>query len=143
MRTCLLALVLVACTGNGDDDGGDDDGTGTIDAPPGAIDAPPGAIDAPPDAPPGACASMAGTWGITGQCGADTCLITQTGCATDLDCGGGASSYTGSVSGNTFMYAGTAGGGQPATCSGTVDGNTMSGSCTIVGIPCSFTGQRL
>jgi hypothetical protein len=141
MRPRLFAIalsVLCACNNNGDD-GDDDDMPADIDAPAGTIDAPPGTIDAPT----GACGNIAGRWGIQGSCGADICDITQTGCSTALNCGGGAASYTGSITGNNFTYSGTAGGGTPATCNGVLAGNTMSGSCTVGGFPCDFTGQRL
>jgi hypothetical protein len=76
-------------------------------------------------------------------CGADTCVITQSGCATQLACSGGSASYTGTVSGNQFSYTGTTAGGTPAMCSGTANGGTMSGTCTVIGVPCTFSGQRL
>lgn len=122
MRHCLFAFVLVVCACT--DRNNDPDPQGV-------------------DAANPACSNIAGTWGITGGCGADTCVITQAGCTTQLDCGGGASSYTGSITGNTFMYSGTAGGGTPASCSGTLNGSLMSGSCNVAGVPCSFSGQRL
>ena len=143
-----LFLLAAAC---GDDPPPDPDGaSGSIDAPAGAIDAPPGTIDAPggpvdaaADAPPGACVDLAGTWGYTGTCGADVCTITQSGCVTQLACSGGAASYTGSVTGAQFSYAGTTGGGTPATCSGSLVAGQMTGTCTISGVTCAFTGQRL
>jgi hypothetical protein len=135
-----LVLSLVACGG---DDGGP--GPGTPDAPPGGtIDAPPGTPDARPvDAPPGACADLAGSWIISGACGADLCTITQSGCAiTAVDCTSGAMSTSGTIDGNNFSYDGTSGGGLPATCSGTATGDTMSGTCTSAAGTCEFSGDR-
>jgi hypothetical protein len=146
MRLCIIAFVIAAVSACNSNDQGDDAPPDHIDAPQGAVDAPPGTIDAPTstiDAPTGTCSNIAGTWGITGSCGADMCVITQTACSTQLTCGGGASSYTGSITGNMFTYMGTTSGGVPASCSGTVNSNLMSGSCTVAGVPCTFNGQRL
>ena len=122
VHLCFVIAALSACSSNQNGD----------DSPPDPI-----------DAPAAACTNIAGNWGITGGCGADTCVITQAGCSTELDCGGGAASYTGSITGNQFMYSGTAGGGVPASCSGTVNGNLINGSCTVANVPCTFNGQRL
>jgi hypothetical protein len=146
MRLHLIAFIVAAVCACNSNQQGDDAPPDPTDAPQGTIDAPQGTIDGPTgtiDAPTGACSNMAGTWGITGSCGADTCVITQTACSTQLSCGGGASSYTGSITGNMFMYMGTTSGGVAASCSGTLNGGSMTGSCTVSGLPCAFNGQRL
>jgi hypothetical protein len=89
----------------------------------------------------GECANVAGSWDISGDCGQDFCVITQTGCSTNFDCGG-ASSYTGTVSGNDVDYDGQAADGTPGTCSGTVSGDTITGTCTIMGFTCGFHADR-
>lgn len=90
----------------------------------------------------GNCTSIAGTWGVTGTCGADTCVVTQSGCNTNFSCGGGTHSYTGSVSGNSVSYAGQTAKGINATCSGTVNGASMSGTCSGAGATCTFAATR-
>ncbi len=90
----------------------------------------------------GNCSNIAGTWGVTGSCGPDTCVITQNGCNTNFSCGGGTHSYTGSVSGSSVSYAGQTSGGVQATCSGTVSGGTMSGTCSGAGATCSFSAAK-
>jgi hypothetical protein len=90
----------------------------------------------------GSCDSIAGRWVIGGQCGPDLCAITQNGCATTLDCSGGAASYTGSVSGSSLSYSGTAASGAPGTCTGTVSGNTITGSCASAGVTCTYNATR-
>jgi hypothetical protein len=112
MRTS-LALVILLAVGCG---GGDDDGNG-------------------------ACADVSGTWDISGSCGDDVCVITQTGCNTAFDCQS-ASSYSGSVDGEHAHYAGTTVTGEQGTCDGTVSGDTMSGTCTVQGLTCSFNASR-
>jgi hypothetical protein len=124
MRLISISIAMLIACGGSDDDG--DDQSPNIDAP-----------------QQGQCANIAGTWGITGGCGADTCDITQNGCSTDLDCSGGAASYTGTINGNSFMYSGTTAGGTPATCTGTINGSQLSGTCNVSGFPCDFSGQRL
>jgi hypothetical protein len=106
----------------------------------------PGAAPKPaeaPDAgasPSGACESIAGTWGTRGTCGPDTCIVTQTGCATNFKCRDGAASYTGVVNGKGITYKGVTG-----TCSGTLspDSKTINGSCqSVVGVPCAFVATK-
>lgn len=88
------------------------------------------------------CTNIAGTWGVTGACGPDNCVVTQNGCSTNFSCGGGSHSYTGSVSGNSVSYSGQTAGGVPATCSGTVSGATMSGTCSGAGASCTFAAAK-
>jgi hypothetical protein len=90
----------------------------------------------------GNCSSIAGTWGVSGTCGPDTCIITQNGCNTSFACGGGSVSYTGSVNGSNVSYAGKTAGGVDGTCSGTVQGSTMSGTCTVSGATCSYSAAK-
>jgi hypothetical protein len=97
----------------------------------------------PTDAPSSACQSIAGTWTVGGTCGADLCTMTQAACAiTQVQCNSGAHSTSGTISGAQFMYTGVSGGGVPATCSGTLNGGTFAGTCTISGVQCSVNGKR-
>jgi hypothetical protein len=90
----------------------------------------------------GACESIAGIWTIGGGCDADVCSIEQTGCTTSVACGGGALSFTGTVTGDQFSYAGESGGGLNGSCQGTVDGDTITGTCVNTFGTCSFTGTK-
>ena len=84
------------------------------------------------------CDSIAGMWDIDGTCGDDLCTITQNGCAiTGVSCTSGARSTSGSLDADEFSYTGTSGAGLPATCSGTVDGDALAGSCTAVVSACA------
>jgi hypothetical protein len=122
LAVCLLASS--ACVNNGSPDG-DDDGDGTTPTP--------------------ACAALAGSWVISGVCGADLCSISQTGCTlTQVSCTSGSHSTSGTVNGSQFMYTGESGGGADATCSGTATGGMMSGTCTVAGGgTCSFSGSKM
>lgn len=92
--------------------------------------------------PSGSCVNVAGEWEVDG-CGGDSCTIVQDGCAAALDCDSGTASYSGSVSGSRVSFAGRNALGQQASCSATVSGGAMSGSCTPQGLPsCSFTARR-
>jgi hypothetical protein len=90
------------------------------------------------------CESIAGRWDIDGPCGDDTCTITQTGCGiTGVTCTSGARSTTGSIEGNAWSYSGVSGLGVPATCSGTLSGDSLTGSCRADdGTVCAITGDR-
>jgi hypothetical protein len=88
------------------------------------------------------CSNVAGTWGITGGCGADVCRISQTGCGTTFDCDG-ARGTSGSVSGSDVTWSGTTAGGVPGTCRGTVGGSTITGTCDVSGATCDFVAMRL
>jgi hypothetical protein len=91
----------------------------------------------------GECADLSGTWDVTGTCGPDTCVVTQQGCSTSLVCGGGAGSYTGSISGSDASYSGHASDGTPATCEVSVSGGSFSGTCTPQGASqCTVDGAR-
>jgi hypothetical protein len=71
-------------------------------------------------------------------------MISQSGCAlTQITCESGAQSTSGSVNGAQYSYTGTAGDGSPTMCSGTVNGNTATGTCTTFGVPCDFAANRL
>lgn len=89
----------------------------------------------------GQCLNISGTWSISGTCGLQSCAVSQTGCATNFTCTGGAQSYSGTVSGNTFSYSGTVL-GVAGTCSGTVSGTSLSGSCAGGGSQCTFSGTK-
>jgi len=131
-----LSLMVAACGGDGTPPGDD---TSTPDGHPGSPDAHAGS----PDASTSSCADLAGVWTISGQCGADLCTITQVGCAiTQLSCTSGAHSTSGTIAGDQFSYTGVSGGGLASTCSGTANGNTLSGSCTVSVTSCTFTGIR-
>jgi hypothetical protein len=90
----------------------------------------------------GSCPNIAGTWRVTGACGSDSCVITQTNCSTNYSCSDGAASYTGSVSGNSVSYSGTSADGIPGTCTGTLDGTTLTGTCNTGDIMCAFTATK-
>jgi hypothetical protein len=86
------------------------------------------------------CDDIRGTWGVTGQCGADLCNITQNGCSIDLDCNA-ANSYSGSIDGSDVMFSGTAN-GVDGDCTGSVSGTTMSGTCDTEFGPCDFSAVK-
>jgi hypothetical protein len=134
--SCVLSLAIAACggSGDGDDDPPGDDTSGDPDARPGGT----------PDAPPAACATISGSWGISGSCGADLCTFTQAGCAiTQVDCTSGAHSTSGSLTGNSFTYTGVSGDDIPATCDGVITGTSMAGTCNVAGLgTCDFSGTR-
>jgi hypothetical protein len=111
-RLVAIAIVLMAAAGCGGDDGGDPDGE---------------------------CADVSGTWGFTGECGADLCQISQDGCAVDFDCD--ASAFTGTVDGDDLTLSGSAS-GVDGDCTGTIDGDGMSGTCQTELGPCDFAGVR-
>jgi hypothetical protein len=90
------------------------------------------------------CIDISGTWTITGLCGIDKCVVSQTNCATDFACSGGTKSYSGTVSGSNFSYSGATIFGVTGDCSGTVSGTSMSGSCSANsgGGSCTFSGTK-
>lgn len=91
----------------------------------------------------GKCQNIAGTWKISGLCGDDVCLITQTACATSFACGGGSVSYTGTVVDNAVTYSGKNAAGDQGTCSGVLSGTRITGSCTLdSGAACAFTATK-
>ena len=92
-----------------------------------------------PDA--GLCQNLAGTWVVSGTCGPSLCVITQSGCATNFACSG-ASSYTGTVSGDDVTYTGQTSSGAPGTCQATTNGVTLTGTCTVEGLTCSVTATK-
>jgi hypothetical protein len=143
---CLVCLAIAACGGNNGDDTPPGDDNPPADAQPNDPDAPPGnPPDARIDAPPAACANIAGSWGISGSCGSDVCTFTQVGCSiTQVTCTSGAQSTSGALDGNDFTYTGTSGAGVPATCDGTITGDAFSGTCDVAGLgTCDFSGTRL
>jgi|SRR5688572_4997931 hypothetical protein len=97
----------------------------------------------PAAAGPG-CDALAGRWEIDGACGDDRCTIVQSSCAiTEVSCSSGAQSTTGTIDGASFTYTGVSGAGAPATCTGTLAGSSISGTCTIAGAAtCAFSGAR-
>jgi hypothetical protein len=88
------------------------------------------------------CADIAGTWTTSGQCGPDVCVVSQSGCSTNFSCSNGAASYAGSVTNNGVSYAGTTAIGAQGSCSGTISGGTISGSCDIAGVSCTFSAKK-
>jgi hypothetical protein len=153
-----LTLLLTACTINAsddDDDRGGDNGSGGSgpsngsggggssgvggSGPTGGSG---GSGQGAGGSGPGACETIAGTWGIGGECGTEICVITQSGCTTVVSCQGGAASYTGSVDGDGFSYAGTSAEGVPSSCEGTISGNAMAGTCRNAAGTCAFVGAR-
>ena len=90
-----------------------------------------------------ACGDMSGTWKISGSCGSDTCVITQSACTTSLKCSNGSASYTGSLADSDVTYSGTSGSGVPATCHGTLSGSSITGTCTPTGgAACTFSAAK-
>jgi hypothetical protein len=85
----------------------------------------------------GACADIAGTYQVSGSCGVDDCIVTQTGCTVNFACDDGAASYTGSVTQSSVSFTGVTG-----TCQGAVAGNTLSGSCNGPLGSCSFSATK-
>lgn len=89
------------------------------------------------------CDQIAGQWATSGTCGSDSCEIAQSGCSiTQVTCTSGAHSTSGEIDGDSFTYHGVGATGQPASCSGTHSGSTISGTCTVAGATCTFSGQR-
>jgi len=135
-------------SGGGADAGGgggaDAGGGGGVDAGGGGgVDAGGGGdVDAGGGSP--MCSSFAGNWVVSGTCGADGCMITQTGCTANFTCGSGSRSFTGTVVGDTASWMGESGGGVAGTCSAVLSGASFSGSCLLeVGVTCTVTGSRL
>jgi len=97
----------------------------------------------PGNGKPGSCANIAGTYTISGSCGPDTCIVTQTDCNTNFSCSGGAGSYAGSVSGSSATFSGHDAEGVTGTCNVTVSGTSFSGSCVPNGSPnCTVEGTQ-
>lgn len=94
----------------------------------------------------GACVTVAGTWQLRGTCGDDVCTITQSGCTLSaVSCVSGARSTSGLVSGSNFSYDGYGGGGGPlSNCTGSANGNALTGSCRPAagGAACNFNATR-
>lgn len=94
------------------------------------------------DVTPG-CPEVAGTWDVSGPCGADVCIVTQTGCAATLRCSGGSVAYTGTVNRTVLHYAGINSEGAYGTCEGSIDGGTIEGTCATSGYPsCTFSASK-
>lgn len=163
MRWFLLALALLAtaCVNNGDGDDDDDKGGGNTTGGSGGGNGTNGGGTGGSGTNGGGtggsgtggggtsgsngggdCANIVGIWAIDGGCGADVCTISQNGCTTSLLCGSGSVSYTGSLSGDQVTYSGESGGGLESTCQGTVNGGTMTGTCTSSLGSCPFSAQR-
>ena len=119
-----IAIALPGCNNSSGDDSSGDDSSGD---------------DSSSD-----CADLRGSWEIDGTCGDDVCTISQAGCAiTQVNCVSGARSTSGDIDGNHFSYTGTSGAGLPATCSGSLSGSAISGTCVTEGAgDCTFSGDR-
>lgn len=78
----------------------------------------------------GSCGSMGGSFRLTGGCGTNRCDVTQTGCSLHILCNE-STDYTGAVSGATFSYSGKDSSGATHTCTGTLQGGSYSGSCSV------------
>ena len=116
----------------------------TSTSPPPVLEEPPRQPQREAAAPVAPCGSLAGTWRLTGTCGDDDCAITQGDCSlTQLACDSGAHSTSGSITGTSFEYVGVSAVNIPARCSGTFDGPTISGICTVSdAVTCTFSGTR-
>jgi len=134
-------------TGGGGDVDAGGGGGGGVDAGGGGgggADAGGGGSDVDAGSVGGSCADYTGNWGVSGTCGADTCMIAQSGCTANFVCGSGSRSYTGTVSGDSVTWMGESGGGAAGTCTVTRAGSTFSGSCVLeLGVTCTVTGVRL
>lgn len=89
----------------------------------------------------GQCSNIAGTWTVTG-CGLTSCAVSQSGCSSNFTCTGGTKSTSGTVSGNNFSYSGITILGVTGTCSGTVNGTSMTGTCSGGGGSCTISGTK-
>ena len=85
----------------------------------------------------GACDDIAGVWDVVGTCGVDDCLITQNGCSVNFVCDDGAASYSGSVTSGKVDFQGATG-----TCTGTVTGDQITGTCSGPLGTCAYTATR-
>lgn len=148
---CLGILALVVCgactsddTGDGDDviDAGTepDAVTDDVDGNGGGDD---DDVDAASTCELGCATPISGSWSVMmPDCeGSTICMIVQTGCGIQLSCTDGAG-YSGSVCGNEVNYSGTNADGLFQTCTGTIAGGTMTGSCDIEGTTCNFTSFK-
>lgn len=124
-----LALALAclsSCVTESSDDDGDNGGSGSN----------------------ATCATVSGTWQLSGGCGDDVCTITQSGCRlSQVSCVSGSRSTVGTVTGNEFTYDGygAGGGGALSTCSGSASGSTLTGTCRPAnggGTTCTFSASR-
>jgi len=89
------------------------------------------------------CVDLDGQWDVSGSCGADTCVITQRGCAAELRCSGGTVAYSGSVDRAALHYTGLNAQGVLGTCDGVADGGAIEGTCAAVGYPsCRFVASK-
>lgn len=81
----------------------------------------------------GTCADVAGSWNLFGTCSDDACDITQQGCNLTVSCSPSGTVYKGTVSGEhvTFERSGR-------SCTVSVNGVSASGSCTELGVACSW-----
>jgi hypothetical protein len=85
------------------------------------------------------CGTMAGAWDVTGMCGSDYCQVDQTGCALHILCNEDID-YQGTVMGASFTYSGTDSSGYVHTCTGTIQGTSLSGSCSVTNSgSCAFS----
>jgi hypothetical protein len=85
----------------------------------------------------GSCADIAGTYSVSGTCGVDDCVITQSGCSVNFECDDGSASYTGTVTASTVSFSGVTG-----TCQGAVSGGTLTGTCTGALGACTFSASK-
>lgn len=85
----------------------------------------------------GTCASVAGTWTLSGTCPASNCAISQAGCTINLNCDSG--QYSGSVSSSGISFSD----GQGSSCSGSYSGKSASGSCTDSAGTCTWNASCL
>jgi len=89
------------------------------------------------------CDSIAGTWSLDSTTCAlsTTCTVSQTGCTGSFTCSDGSSSNSFSVNGSTVTFTAdlTAG---TASCSGTVSGGVLTGSCDTPKDSCGFTATQ-
>lgn len=90
----------------------------------------------------GNCENLAGTWNVSTCDTSGQCTIAQQGCALSVVCATfllGQETATGTVDADNFTLTLTSG-----TCTGTVSGTVLAGTCTTnPDPPCNFTGTRV
>ncbi len=85
----------------------------------------------------GACADIAGVWNVSGTCGVDNCVITQSGCSANFVCDSGSASYSGDVTASSVHFVGADG-----TCDAVVTGGSLMGSCNGSSGQCLFDATK-
>jgi hypothetical protein len=92
-----------------------------------------GPYSSPTDATVSPCANLAGVWAFAGQCLQTTrCTATQNLCAINIVCP--AESFSGTATNQNASFSSGV-----RTCTGSLSGTTVSGTCDDHGFSCTFT----